>query len=254
VTLYHRDVRLTETLAKASRANRRATSKSLGGFVEFAEDLLNVQHTLVVHHNWMLMTFIKLNASHAVDLIAAIVHKNFFLLHVALDQSSQGMFGPARVLLRPAFEGLLLAKGCAVTGETSLLDQWTAGDQVNVSTSVLNRLTAPDNRAMKDFWRVLCQYAHATVYSMQGGEKFNHDQVEETLGLVILLLTMNGHLIKQHLISRSMSYYATRYGEPDLVQKEQRRLRLLIDKAAPIFSSEGRAVLKSYRAKWTMAA
>ena len=243
---------LSLVLDELGAANRAACQRELASAVDNIEMLLNVQHSIMAQHQWTLITVFGLGASEAVDLIASVVRRNFFLSYSALDQSARGFFVPARALLRPAFEGVLLAKYCDVSGDSALLKRWTNGQQINISIDVLQKVASPDTTALREFWRVLCQYAHATVYSQQLHAEFNRDEVAESLGLITMLLNMNGTLLSRHFLTRSMSRYAERYGHRARIRADRQSLRSAISSSTRAMTEGARAVVNNYRSTWIL--
>lgn len=241
---------MSADLAKVRQVNRRQCQERFAVQIALNRRILDCQHALAGEYIWMIDTILGVSANRAVSLMAAVLHKNFFLLHAAHGLTRDGLFGPARTLLRPCFEGLAIAKYSAVAEDGGLLTRWTGGQQINVSVDVFSRLRTPDVSPLSQFWRVLCRYAHATVYSQQARADFSEGNLGENFGLEAMLLHMNAHMLARHLLTSNLDYYAKRYANKERVVRERARLQALCHELLRAMTPKARDVVRAYRTTW----
>jgi len=54
-------------------------------------------------------------------------HKNFFTFYSAYKLTIQGLYGPARPLMRNIFEALMISKFCFLSDNPTVLKKWDSG-------------------------------------------------------------------------------------------------------------------------------
>lgn len=137
-----------------------------------------------------------------------------------------GLYGPARTLLRHVFEYLVVAKYCALSEDNRVFDRWDAGDTVYFTKGVLNKIVTPDISELKDFWRLMCKYSHSTTTSQQVTVEWegSEDDIYVTLCFVRALLECQYHLLNSILITKSMRSFALRYDDDGEIPPIRRKI------------------------------
>lgn len=195
------------------------------------------------------------NLSHANTVLFSTLHKNLIALYTSLKLTRVGLYGPARSMLRHAYEALLIAKFCSVSDSTSIYDKWKEGDIVYLSNGVLKRIEHPNTEVFSEFWGLMSDYTHATIYAQQVELNIKAVPDEVPLNLVYLrtLLDCQYHMVSRHLITPSMIYYTKRYRRgPDPLPDMRRKMRQLIKESRSTLLARPKQLIRNYCANWTL--
>ena len=130
-------------------------------------ELMDNTYSLFSHHVWMFQAPHIVNLPQNNTVIGAAIYKNFFVLYSALKLTKEGLYGPARTLLRHSYEFLMVAKFCGISHDDNVFKRWDSGDTVYFTNGILKKIESPDNYEFKFFWELLCTYSHATNSSQQ---------------------------------------------------------------------------------------
>lgn len=197
---------LSDILSKKITDVEIAFDKELGSHFKALKKIMDNTYNLSSHHIWLFDTPHLVELPKNKSVIFAAIHKNFFVLHSALNLTRSGLFGPARTLLRHVFEYLVVAKFCAVSEDDRVFERWDSGDTVYFTNGVLKKITKPDNTELKDFWHLMCQYSHSTNSSQQVSIEWNgsEDDIYVTLCFIRAMLECQYHLLNSVLITKSM--------------------------------------------------
>lgn len=79
-------------------------------------------------------------------------HKTILGNFAALHLLTQGLFGPARPLLRHAFESYVLAKFFIVAEDETLARRWEQAELYVLGREVFRKLRSPDVEPLTRFW------------------------------------------------------------------------------------------------------
>lgn len=192
----------------------------------------------------------------ATQILFSTLHKNLIALHTSLKLTRLGLYGPARSMLRHAFEALLIAKFCAISEDTALFSKWKEGDIIYLTNGVLRKIQSPDTAAFTDLWGLLSDYTHATIYAQQVQLNVCTTPDEVPLNLVYLriLVDCQYHLLGSHLITPSMQYYRKRYRRKntDLLPVIRAEMQRLLQESRSTLLELPRAIVKNYRATWKL--
>ncbi|SHI46147.1 hypothetical protein SAMN02745176_00378 [Lutispora thermophila DSM 19022] len=148
-------------------------------------------------------------------------YKSLLSIYSAYDLNIKGQYGSARILLRHAFEYLLLAKYCSLSKNYILIKKWENGEDIYLGREIIPHLTESLQKRFKNFWKLLCQFTHASVYSQQvqiDAEK-NEMDINLNFSFIIAFLEMNYHLLNRHVINNSMKFYFESYAKGNEIHK-----------------------------------
>lgn len=191
----------------------------------------------------------------AQKLIVPCTHKGLVSLAVATRMTCEGLYGPARPLLRHAFESLLIGKVCSVDAESTVFDRWDAGEDVWIGRDVLGRLH-PEPVALKALWRLLSNYVHASTFASQPLLGVSTDgakhAIEFNLALCCALGECLSHLWLVHVVTRSVRYYQEVLGDPTGAKASRQRLAESLRLARQYLGRDARNVIREYRARWLL--
>ncbi|MFT3814603.1 MAG: hypothetical protein QM740_14685 [Acidovorax sp.] len=191
----------------------------------------------------------------AAPLLFSTLHKNLIALHTSLKLTRLGLYGPARSMLRHAFEALLIAKFCAISEDAALFSKWKEGGIVYLTNGVLKKIQSPNTEAFTDFWGLLSGYAHATIYAQQVHLNVRETPNEVPLNLAYLriLVDCQHHLLGSHLITPSMQYYSKRYRRgADPLPTIRAEMRQFLRESRSTLLELPRTIVKNYRATWKL--
>jgi len=184
-------------------------------------------------------------------------YKSLLSIYGAYDLTIKGQYGSARILLRHAFEYLLTAKYCSLSKNDLLIKKWEIGDDISLNRDVISKLVTPLPKRFREFWKLLCQFTHASIYSQQvevDAEK-NEREINVNFSFIRALLEMNYHLFNRHMITSSMEFYFDSYGKEDeIVSFKQRKLemRKLFSISKQLMSQETKGIVKDYTSTWKL--
>ncbi len=213
---------------------------------------LDLQHRVANHFVPLLAGGVYDNQG-AVQLIFNSFQSNLFHLAGALQLMTRGYLGSTWPIFRVAYEGLLYAKLHTVIEEQSVFSRWLNGDPyLSTRRDVLKKIKAPSLGEVSLFWSMLCQPTHFSIYSGQP----SLEQVYVTSGLadafvvVFILLVMNEHILRRHLLSRSALYYVKRYMDIECLRRDSYELKRHTASIKGRFSKSGRRLAKEFTTAW----
>lgn len=224
--------------------------------VEILQEGLNCLYAMASEFAWLF------NAPHiaylnkANTILFSTLHKNLVALYTSLKLTRMGLYGPARSMLRHAYEALLVAKYCSLSHDVQIYEKWKGGDVVYLTNGVLKKIQKPGTEAFKDFWSLMSNYSHATIYAQQVEMNIKSVPDEVPLNLVYLriLLDCQYHLLSSHLITPSMQYYTKRYRRgPDPLPAQRSKMRKLLAESRKDLLDLPKEIIRNYRATWALA-
>ena len=188
-------------------------------------------------------------------------HKNFFSFYSAYKLTTQGLFGPARPLMRNIFEALMISKFCYLSDNPTVLKKWDSGQIVYFSNSILKKIINPSPKPFYDFWGIICDQSHATKSAMQFTlELIEEDELSNVLGnfaVLAALLECNYHLLNSLLITPELynmaKYYISRYSFKEnkfMIPELRKTAHKEFKKNRGYLSSEAISLIWAYRRKW----
>lgn len=246
-----------ELVEQIENANVIAVMEEHRSEIELLQEGLNDLYAMASQFAWLL------NAPHiaypgqAPVVIFSTFHKNLIALYSSLKLTRSGLFGPARSMLRHAYEALIVAKFCSVSESTRVYEKWKDGDVVYFTNSVLKKIAHPSTEAFAEFWELMSGYSHATIYAQQITLNVGATPKEVPLNLVYIriLLECQYHLLTGHLVTPSMRYYAKRYRRgPDPAPALRARMKSVLDATRSSLLNRPREIIRNYRAAWHVIA
>lgn len=218
------------------------------------KDILNTIYDISKHYMWLIWNphFASLNPRYPI--LFSTFHKNLFTFYSAYELTKKGLFGPARPLLRYSFESLMISKFCSLSKDENLFDRWEKGETIYFSNSILKKIVKPDVDVFKEFWKMMCQFSHATIYAQQVIMNWEENQGEILSNLVFLkiLLECQYHLLTSHIVTSSMQYYAEVYSDIDQLKKKKSEIRELFKESKKSMLPIPKKIISSYKNTWTI--
>jgi hypothetical protein len=241
---------------------RNCVAVNLRVIVEVAKDdvtrietNLDLQHKIACYYVWAFGTPFY-PSDDLTKLLLSAFHKNLFGFFSSLELTNMGLFGPARNLLRQVLEWLVVGKFCSVSHDSEVLESWINGQSISLSRHVLSRVQGPDLSAIRDLWRELCRFTHATKFSQQVSLDARGDEMRagvfDTIAIIHALLECNYILLNRHLVTPTLIYYAKRYAENYQVPELKQDLRSLFRKSRKVIAPTLRRMVRCYRRVWTI--
>ena len=246
---------LISQLSSACAENRVTLDGAIARTFWRIERSLDIQFKLLGQVLWMFGgSFAPKSESERIAL--GLYHKTFLGNFAAYQLLTQGLFGPARPLLRHSFESYVLAKFFIVAEDERLALKWRNAEMYVLGRDVLRKIGAPDVEPLRKFWGVLSDHTHASIVSLQGTvdvtEPDHHWTLRETLVHFEMILQCGFHVLNSHLITRSMVWYASHYREESHIAELRRVIREIFTEARPIFNERARFLVHTFRRKWTI--
>ena len=244
-------------LLKKTKSNEEEIKNKFGDDQRFIEQLFKIQTEIANKYLRILLGFPEASNDKTSILLSA-YWKNIVSLFAAFELINKGLYGPSKALIRYSFEYLFLAKYCEISNDLELLKRWEDGDhRIKLQDHVFNKLKRPPKEHFELFWRDLCKFSHATIYSMQivfeEDKEFDY-RISETYNLIKMILRCNYHLINSHLVNKQARFY-TEYYLPN-VKKESKELREqmkeLFNEHGKNLTREGKTFIRNYQLKWSV--
>ncbi len=252
---------LVTELNDLSERNYKFFSKDFKTITEFVVQLIDIEHKIASYFiGWWLYPALEYrNGKKDLNLLLySLFHKNFFLFYSILDLTLKGLYGPARSLMRISFESLIVSKFCIACSNEKVLKKWANGETVYFTNSILKNILTPDPKPFREFWDMICDYSHPSIYSSQLRLEAEHieQEVADSLMMICLLLECNYHLLNSHLITTRDGYMAKYY-----IPKQDYDIPILRQNAHSIFRKFRKVFNKdyikfisSYKRKWQIKA
>lgn len=194
-------------------------------------------------------------------LLFATFHKNLFSSYAILILTVNGLYGPARAILRSIFESLMIAKFSDISEDHRVMQRWDAMETIYFTNSVLKKIANPNPILFADMWNLLCDFSHATRSAGQISINFE-DTTEQGFNLAVLnaLLECNYHLLNSLLITPELSYMvkfyctcpmpktARDYNIPELRKNAHRQF----SENRSFLGPESIKLITAYKRKWTI--
>lgn len=236
------------------RFNRRELEKIYSAEFKSIERCMDDLWTLLAHYQVMVRHWADADPHEAHDVILPSIVKSIMVLHSAHYLTASGLYGSARPLLRQAFEGLMLAKLCAVNPASDVYDRWVDGIDIYFTNAVLKRITYPNTDEFKLAWKVLNQWSHPTIYAGQPGLTLEEakQQTLINLGFCEVFVRWMYHLISTHIATPTVRYHADRYGRDTVALAARTRLRKAFKFHMLTFGQGSRRLVRDFRAKWRL--
>lgn len=252
MTLYDLSTQATAYLDRESVNAKKIIDKRYRYLITLNESLLNLQHSIAACHFWQLGAPMGFrNAPNKAPIISAF-HKNIYAFWSALELTRKGIYGPARTLLRYIFEALIIAKFSSLNPKSGVVSKWLNGEDVFLARDIIGQIRSPDVSEIKIFWKLLCQYAHATKYAQQVGLDLSEVDKEVHLNLLFLriLSECNYHLLNSHLLNKSMLYYTNLYNKEANSKDKSVRIRNIFLESKKELRPSSKKLIREYVRKW----
>ncbi len=170
--------------------------------IENSERMLDIQCKIASYFTgwWNSGMVVQPKGDRTLDkLLFSAFHKNILSFYSALKLNSMGLYGSVRPLMRNIFEWLMISKFSSISDNTNVMKKWDNIETVYFSNAVLKKIKDPSPDPFIEFWSIICDYTHATKYSMQASldisNRNNFRDILGNYGVLNALLECNYHLI-----------------------------------------------------------
>lgn len=229
--------------------------KALGKYYSFLIKIMDNSYRLKSYHLWLFQNSHLTELPKNSTVILAAIHKNFFLLHSALNLTRRGMYGPARTLLRQSFEFLVIAKFCSISEDSRIYGLWENGETIYFTRGVLNKIVKPEISELKDFWSLLSEFSHSTSSSQQTVIEWSGSETEIylTLTFVHALVECQYHLLNSILITRNIRSFALRYANRVEITALRESNKILLAEIRRIAGKKTQKLIRCYCGRWEIS-
>ena len=233
------------------RTNRTRARKAYLDPIARGEDLLNAHHAFASAHVWT-FELTRPNPMPAEQLLFSAVAKNELALFSILELTQAGLIGAVRPLLRQVFEFQVLAKYATLDSGGEIARRWLEGDVPAVGRDVLPNIVSSVAGHLRDFWRQLHPFVHASPQSQQVSPHIEHNLEELGLDLMLFSLVLHNqfHILLHLAFNRRSKSLARRYAPPGRLAGLRRTIGRNLSEARTHYSTEGKALVRSFRARW----
>ena len=240
------------------KATQAKVREEFGERIDLIEQTLNADYAIGAYYMPMVFHENLVGFHPQRDILTSAYHRNLFALYASFELTSRGLFGPARSVLRHVFESLIVAKFCALSSVPSVHTKWQQGQTIYFTNSVLNKIRNPSPTIFKEFWGIMSEFVHASVYAQQMSFDWQHlhDNVPFTLDLILALIECHYHILTSHIATPSVRYYteyALRHTAHDNdfdIAQTRNAIRSLFSAAKKSTKPFFRRLIKDYKRTW----
>jgi hypothetical protein len=237
-------------LKKSIDKNYELTTGAYSEIVNLIKSIFDAQQKIFKLYFWMTQADFHKNSLSKKILCAAHL-KNMNTIFSNIELTSYGLYGSSRILLRQIFEFLIIAKYSSLTHDEKFIEHWQNGGQIGIGKQVFQKIKIKEFEKIGKFWKILCDFNHATSLSNQIGLKYKYvkDEIVGDFAIILILLNCNYHMLTQHIIDTRMKYYGSYYFSTDN-KNDIIKCRNLMKSSRNFISNEGIAIIRFYISKW----
>lgn len=216
----------------------------------------NYQYELMSHYIGL---FQVAYINRANTLLFSTFHKSLINLKTAFYLNRRSLWGPLRPLIRQVFESLMISKYCALNYESQeVLKFWEEGKQISMG-KIFKTMEVSDLNTLKELWGVLSDITHATKFASQPTLTYGTNRTD-TADVVVnfiwieLMLECKYHLLTEHIITSSMTYYLKYYAPEryERVKLLKKLLRQNYSESKKRMKGDERKILQAYKNSWSV--
>ena len=239
-------------LSIEGRKTTRLVHNDFNTQLENTQRLLNAQFATLEQSAWTYSQRHFSGRRSSEPALISSLHKSVFLFYSAIQLNNQGLYGPARTLLRSIFEGQVIAKYSMLDHSSSVYEHWSKAKPIHITNQIFNRIKKPDIGELKYFWQSMHEMAHATIYAQQIEVEYPNTKqgIATTLSLIQILLCMNQHLLGRHFLTNATIRYTRMYSDEEAFEASRETARQLVKAIRAEFTDSGKRVVREYTASW----
>lgn len=246
-------------MATIAGLNERNLERAAPRELQRASDLLDDLYLVASHYVPWIIGFNGTSRHPATRLLLTSFHKGLIDLGSSFMLTRKGLYGPARPLMRQAFEAAVIGKFCSISGTRTLHDKWMDGREVRLSRDVFSQISSPSPAPMQRLWRELSGLTHATIYAGQLGLTIRDEEGLRATWLNVCFIVMLAeclyHLFSTHLVTKSAWYFHGFYADKDGARTAASRFKQHLSAAKrEMLRPDAVRLTATYRAKWVTRA
>ncbi|RAT97856.1 hypothetical protein [Brevibacillus sp. Leaf182] len=240
-----------EQIDKKINTNLTEIQKNFSNEITVFETMFNIEYFIAIKHGAFLGRFV--DEEEHTGLMWTAFGKNMISFYSAFDLTKRGLVGSARMLLRHILEFLIIAKFISISKNSILINKWHKGEDIWMNKDVFSKIKTKSPE-IEDFWKLLCQYAHGTIYSQQIelGWKENEREIRLNFIFLSMLMEMNYHLLNSHIINRSLEYYVSQFDEREEMVFYKNKIKEVFSHSKRSMLPEPKKVIRDYKMKWIL--
>lgn len=224
------------------------------GLIKKIDVILNLEEDMLAAYN-AIANVEGRGLMNITQMSIAIIYKNLDYIYATTKLTKSGQYAVARVIFRNIYESLVILKYVSLSNDKQLLEQWIAGEEINVGKKIFKKINSPKSEALETYWADLCRFCHGTSYSCQEGYDYSviKGELEANYVIILILLYMNYHVLNRYVFSDRMKAMADRLivvtGELSL-KKRRELLRDELKECKKNVSPEARRILIDFSKVW----
>ena len=228
--------------------------------IELIEEALNADYAIGSYYMPIILNLNIAERHPRTDIVFSAYHRNLFALYASVELTNKGLFGPSRSILRHVFESLVIGKFCSLTTNNDVYLRWQQGQTIYFTNNVLNKIKKPSSTVFKEYWGIMSEFVHASVYAQQMSFDWEHlhGNIQFNWDLTLALIECHYHLLISHLITPSISYYADyasfHSGQNERTKLSQRKklIRSLFSDAKKSSIPPFRRLIRDFKRTWVL--
>ncbi|GHU82658.1 hypothetical protein FACS1894196_1330 [Clostridia bacterium] len=199
------------------------------------------------------------------DVVLSTLYKGLNNMQAIMELTLSGQIGAARIVMRNVFEYLVVGKYFQLVDDEQAVKKWQDTENIRIDQTVFKKTIYPVNRNKEAFlrwWRVLCQYSHATRVSGQVGFLFEdlEQEIHVNFTFLLMLFSMLHHFMSNFLANDYFRNYVDslpNYNEEDAPRQSlnacTQELKTLAKTIKSMLTKECKQILSYYVAAWRIA-
>lgn len=255
LTFRHVDGELTNIFRSSTAENELQIQQTHRDDVELANRCLDLQYKIASEFFWIIDHEPYASTNTVSHVLTPCFKNNLVALQSAQLLTKSGLYSHARPIFRMAFESLMIAKFCSTNHEAEIYDKWIDGKIIYFTNGVIKKIIKPEPSRFSQFWSVISEYTHSSIYAMQPDSCI--ENVKEQMDLNFLLMHMlsecNYHILNSHMFTKSLRYYQNRYGDPKRLSSWREELRKTYSALRQTYNQPTRRFVRDFKAAWEVA-
>lgn len=232
------------------------------------------QHAILTHalsrlhfltEKYMIRYMVGIGSNRNSELVLSTLYKGLNNMQAIMDLTISGHIGAARIVMRNVFEYLVIGKYLQLFSDEGAVEKWDNIEYINIDRRIFQRTIYPDNQnkgAFLRWWKLLCQYSHATRTSGQISFLFEEikSEIHVNFSFMFVLCSMLHHFMSNFLANDyfrnyidSLPKHDTKEAPNQSLNQCTQELKTLIKTIKSLLSKECKQILSYYIAAWRLA-
>ena len=252
LTYRHYDGDLVEIFNSSIDSNRKNMGVNHSSDIELIDRTIELQYKIACDFFYLIDHHPYAEISEVNHVLRPCFEKNLIALLSAKLNTESGLYSIARPLLRMVFESLMISKFCSSNHKTEIYDKWIDGKVVYFTNGVIKKIKKPNSGQFSEFWGLISEYTHSSIYAMQSDTCI--ENIKEEINLNFLLIHMlsecNFHLLNSHLFTKSLKYYQSRSQGAEKLSERRKEITSIYSVLRKQYNKPAKQFVRDFKSTW----